>query len=64
MEVLGVKNFDGRMHGRAHISKSGLPLNIGHTYACGTGWLTCLDVGSGRYWQANQHGETRSKWLD
>ena len=48
--------------------KSGLPLNIGHavcidTWACGNGWLTCLDVGSGRYWQANEQGETRSDWL-
>lgn len=44
--------------------KSGTPRNIGHaicidTWACGKGWLTCLDVASGRYWQANQRGETR-----
>lgn len=49
--------------------KSGLPRNLGHavcidTWACGEGWLTCLDVGSGRYWQANQRGETRSNRLD
>jgi serine/threonine protein phosphatase 1 len=49
--------------------KSGVPLSIGHavcidTWACGGGWLTCLDVGSGRYWQANQQGETRSAWLE
>jgi serine/threonine protein phosphatase 1 len=49
--------------------KSGLPRSIGHavcldTWACGKGWLTCLDVGSGRYWQANQRGETRSSWLE
>jgi serine/threonine protein phosphatase 1 len=24
------------------------------------GWLTCLDVGSGEYWQANEQGETRA----
>lgn len=23
------------------------------------GWLTCLDVNAGRYWQANERGETR-----
>ena len=45
--------------------KSGLPRNIGHavcidTWVYGKGWLTCLDVGSGKYWQANQRRETRS----
>lgn len=49
--------------------KSGLPLNIGHavcidTWACGRGWLTCLDGASGKYWQANERGETRSGWLE
>ena len=49
--------------------KSGIPKSLGHaicvdTWACGDGWLTCLDVSSGRYWQANQAGETRSDWLD
>jgi calcineurin-like phosphoesterase family protein len=49
--------------------KSGKPLNVGHavcidTRAHGGGWLTCLDVSSGKYWQANQKGEIRSDWLD
>ncbi|MCI0381014.1 MAG: serine/threonine protein phosphatase [Gemmataceae bacterium] len=49
--------------------KSGKPRNIGHavcidTWACGKGWLTCLDVGSGKYWQANERGETRVGWLE
>jgi hypothetical protein len=49
--------------------KSGLPLSIGHavfidTWACGHGWLTCLDVRSGRYWQANQSRQTCDGWLD
>jgi serine/threonine protein phosphatase 1 len=49
--------------------KSGKPKNIGHavcidTWACGKGWLTCLDVGSGKYWQANQQGETRLSYLE
>jgi serine/threonine protein phosphatase 1 len=44
--------------------KLGLPRNIGHavcidTWVYGDGWLTCLDVASGQYWQANQKGETR-----
>ncbi len=48
--------------------KSGLPQNRGYaicidTWAYGQGWLTCLDVGSGQYWQANQRGESRSDWL-
>jgi len=49
--------------------KSGKPRNLGHavcidTWAYGQGWLTCLDVGSGRYWQANQRGATRCNMLD
>ena len=49
--------------------RSGLPRSIGHaacidTHACRKGWLTCLDVGSGRWWQANQQGQTRGGWLD
>jgi serine/threonine protein phosphatase 1 len=48
--------------------KSGIPRSIGHavcidTCACGNGWLTCLDVSSGKCWQANQRRETRSGWL-
>jgi serine/threonine protein phosphatase 1 len=48
---------------------SGRPLDIGHAICIDTqaykpsGWLTCLDVASGRYWQANQQGETREGWL-
>jgi serine/threonine protein phosphatase 1 len=49
--------------------KSGLPKSTGFsicidTWACGHGWLTCLDVRSGHYWQANQAGETRQDWLN
>jgi serine/threonine protein phosphatase 1 len=45
--------------------RNGLPLNDGHsvcidTWAHGEGWLTCLDVDSGTFWQANEQGETRS----
>jgi calcineurin-like phosphoesterase family protein len=48
--------------------RSGLPLNQGHricidTWAYGDGWLTCLDVGSGRVWQANQAEQVRTLWL-
>jgi serine/threonine protein phosphatase 1 len=49
--------------------KGGWPLNLGHaicidTWAHGGGWLTCLDVGSGKIWQANQNGQSRVGWLD
>jgi serine/threonine protein phosphatase 1 len=49
--------------------KSGKPRSIGHavcidTWVYGKGWLTCLDVESGKYWQANERGETRSDWLE
>jgi serine/threonine protein phosphatase 1 len=49
--------------------KAGKPRSIGHavcidTWACGRGWLTCLDIATGRYWQANQGGQTRAGWLD
>lgn len=48
--------------------KSGMPRHIGHavcidTWACGDGWLTCLDVATGQYWQSNEKGQTRSDWL-
>jgi serine/threonine protein phosphatase 1 len=44
--------------------KTGRPKSIGHavcidTWAHGKGWLTCLDVSTGIYWQANQRGERR-----
>lgn len=48
---------------------SGEPLDLGTTVCIDTGiydpagWLTCLDVGTGRYWQANQRGETREGLL-
>jgi serine/threonine protein phosphatase 1 len=44
--------------------KSGEPLNLGFavcidTYCYGGGWLTCLEVGSGHVWQADQRGRVR-----
>jgi serine/threonine protein phosphatase 1 len=41
--------------------KSGRPMNRGYaicidTHACGGGFLTCLDAGSGRVWQADNRG--------
>jgi serine/threonine protein phosphatase 1 len=48
---------------------SGRPKHLGHavcidTWAHGQGWLTCLDVATGRYWQANEMGERRSSFLE
>ncbi len=48
--------------------KTGEPLNIGHavcidTWVYGAGWLTCLDIDTGTYWQANQQGQTRTGQL-
>ena len=44
--------------------RSGVPLVIPgaigiDTWCYGGGWLTCLDVETGHYWQANEVGETR-----
>ena len=44
--------------------REGVPLNDGHavcldTWAHATGWLTCLDVDTGCYWQANEASQTR-----
>ncbi len=48
---------------------SGIPVSIGHavcvdTWAYGEGWLSCLDVKTGQYWQANQRGQTREAMLE
>lgn len=49
--------------------KSGLPRNLGTSICIDTniydgGWLTCLDARTGRVWQANEQGQTRTGWLD
>jgi serine/threonine protein phosphatase 1 len=46
----------------------GLPLKLERavcvdTWIYGDGWLTCLDVECGEYWQANELGQTRTGWL-
>jgi len=49
--------------------RDGRPLNLGATVCIDTGayeadgWLTCLDVATGRYWQADQAGERREGML-
>lgn len=49
--------------------KGGLPLAREgwvciDTYACGNGWLTCLDVAADMYFQANQAGSARTGRLE
>ncbi|HEX3871999.1 MAG TPA: metallophosphoesterase family protein [Pirellulales bacterium] len=44
--------------------ESGWPKNLGHavcidTCVYDTGWLTCLDVATGHFWQANEEGQSR-----
>jgi serine/threonine protein phosphatase 1 len=46
----------------------GVPLNLGHsicidTHAYGSGWLTCLHLETGAYWQGNQTGQIRQGQL-
>ena len=48
---------------------SGLPVRNEHAICIDTkayaddGWLTCLDVGSGQIWQANESGDTRDGFI-
>jgi serine/threonine protein phosphatase 1 len=50
--------------------KSGYPKSVGHAICIDTrvygvgGWLTCLDVATGQYWQANERGQTRSDRIE
>jgi serine/threonine protein phosphatase 1 len=49
--------------------RSGLPATNGHsicidTWAHGGGWLSCLEVESGRIWQASEEGSRRSFHVD
>ena len=50
--------------------KAGVPRDLGYAVCIDThahaddGWLTCLDVTTGEYWQANERGQTRSARLE
>ena len=49
--------------------RDGLPRSIGHAICIDThiyagGWLTCLDVQTGEYWQANERRQVRAGVLD
>jgi serine/threonine protein phosphatase 1 len=61
-----IRHFSGKTMICGHTRQmNGLPRNLGSTVCIDTGaydrdgWLTCLDVDAGRYWQANQRGEVR-----
>jgi serine/threonine protein phosphatase 1 len=64
------RHMSGKVMVCGHASlRGGLPETNGDSICIDTGvyresgWLTCLDVETGRYWQANQQGESRSGWL-
>jgi serine/threonine protein phosphatase 1 len=64
-------HFSGKIMVCGHTpQRNGLPLNLGTTVCIDTGvyedygWLTCLDVRSGKIWQANQFGKARTGWLE
>lgn len=65
-----VRHESGKVMVCGHSSqRNGLPRAWPTTYCLDTGayaggWLTCLDVGSQKYWQANNSGETRTAHLD
>lgn len=48
--------------------KSGKPVNLGYaicidTWVYGQGWLTALEVETGKLWQANQKRQTQTAWI-
>lgn len=62
---------NGKMMVCGHTAqKSGVPLYIGHAICIDTkvyddaGWLTCFDVDTGVFWQANEAGDTRAGHVD
>jgi serine/threonine protein phosphatase 1 len=63
-------HFSGKIMVCGHTPQMlGVPRNVGHavcidTWAYNGGWLTCLDVTAGDYWQANQKGDRRTGRLD
>lgn len=63
-------HFSGKIMVCGHTSqKSGFPVNVGHAICIDTriydnGWLTCLDVTSGKVWQANERGQQRTASID
>jgi serine/threonine protein phosphatase 1 len=73
-ETLSPRTHRPHMSGKVMIcghteQRSGIPLVLEKaicidTWVYGNGWLTCLDVDSGRYWQANELGATRQGMIE
>jgi serine/threonine protein phosphatase 1 len=69
-----LSHVDPHMSGKIMVcghtaQRSGRPLNLGHaicidTWVYGEGCLTCLEVSTGKYWQANQLGQQRQGWIE
>ncbi len=63
-------HYSGKTMICGHTSqKNGEPINLGHaicidTWACGLGWLTCLDVYGGQIWQTNQQGQVQMSRIE
>ncbi len=63
-------HFSGKVMVCGHTSqKSGVPKSVGHaicidTLAYGGGWLTCLELKSGHYWQTNEQGHSRTGLIE
>ncbi len=63
-------HYSGKTMICGHTSqKNGQPINLGHaicidTWACGGGWLTCLDVNGGQVWQTNQQGQAKKSRIE
>jgi serine/threonine protein phosphatase 1 len=66
-EVVPAPHISGKRAIVGHTAqKNGEVLDLGHilcidTFCYGGGWLTALDVGSGRTWQADAHGRLRDR---
>ena len=63
-------HYSGKTMICGHTSqKNGTPINLGYaicidTWACGGGWLTCLDVYGGQVWQTNQQGQIQKSRIE
>lgn len=58
-------HVSGKIMVCGHSEVGEVPKNLGHSICLDTkayddGWLTCLDVANGQFWQAKQTGATRS----
>lgn len=64
------RHISGKIMVCGHSSiRSGHPASNGHSLCLDTavyresGWLTCADITTGEYWQANEAAEFRSGWI-